>query len=189
MNYTKTWSEDYSKSSPAGFMLREAYPERWLRIHSLQNSKRYPDNKTDEEELLFRHIKSAKHVLDGDLVLFVSVYDDNPDAPLNGPEWIKDFDFEVVESKNIAEGGDDDDDPYYLNTFGAKFNWDEGLFREIILDVAKENVGPVVFLSRTSKGVFAPYDGGADLFYINEVKKLQAQVELKDWTSSREDGL
>lgn len=182
------WSEDYSKSPPVGFMLREAYPDRWLRVHSLKKSKRYPDNKSEEEELLFRHSKSAKHVLGtSDLRIFVSIYNNVPDAPLNGPDWIGDLKFQIVESKNIAE--DDEDNPYYLVTYGTEFKWEESLFKMIILDVAKENVGPVVLLSKGSKGIFAPYDGGADLFYMSEDKKLEAKTTFKDWISTREDGL
>lgn len=188
MEKKQTWSDEYSKSSPVGFMLRETYPNRWLRIHSLEKSKRYADSRTEEKELLFRHSESAKHVLDtNNLMLFISIYDDTPEAPLNGPNWLEHFNFRAFESINIAE--DDEDDPYYLVTYGAEFNWDEPLFQKIILDVAKENVGPVAFLSKDSKGVFAPYDGGADLFYINEDKKLEAKTSFKTWISAREDGL
>jgi len=49
------WNEQFPDSPPVGFMLRQAYPQRWLRIHSLPESKRFAETKEEYTELLLRH--------------------------------------------------------------------------------------------------------------------------------------
>ncbi|MDB4915783.1 MAG: hypothetical protein JWM95_3427, partial [Gemmatimonadetes bacterium] len=57
------WPEWYPDAPPVGFLLREAYPDRWLRIHSLPEAKRYPTSGFDYAELLRRHNSVAADVL------------------------------------------------------------------------------------------------------------------------------
>ncbi|MCB9229216.1 MAG: hypothetical protein H6618_06355 [Deltaproteobacteria bacterium] len=181
------WSTYYQNTLPVGFMLREEYGARWLRVHSLPNSKRYPEGKEDEIEVCKRSLESAKDVLGAsNITVYFSIYDESKDAAISGSEWLKSLDFKSIEYKDVSE---DDEDPYYLITFGAKFDWDEELFQQIILDVAKENISYISFYSKETKGVFSPYDGGADLFYLEPSKREQAQVKFKKWISPREDGL
>src|SRR5215211_5157115 len=57
------WPDWYPDAPPDGFLLREAYPERWLRIHSLPQAKRYPTSGFDYAELLRRHNAVADDVV------------------------------------------------------------------------------------------------------------------------------
>ncbi len=188
MNRKYEWSEDYSKAFPVGFMLREAYKERWLRIHNLPHSKRYPEGKNDESELVKRNLESAKHILGTkNITLFVSFYSEAPNAKLSGPEWIKSFNFNWIACKDISD--EDGEDPYYLITYGVNFDWNKELFKKIILDVVNENISNIAFFSGETKGIFSPYDGGADLFYLDKSQKIIAEKIFKNWLSIREDGL
>ena len=40
---------------PVSFLMREAHPECWFRIHSLPEGKRYPESDAEWETLLARH--------------------------------------------------------------------------------------------------------------------------------------
>lgn len=53
------WTTHFGLTPPLGFRLRAAYPERWLRIHSLPESKRYPNTSAELELLLDRHAAVA----------------------------------------------------------------------------------------------------------------------------------
>src|SRR5215208_4167866 len=57
------WGEHFPGSAPVGFMLRQIYDERWLRIHSLPESKRYADTVGEYAELLRRHNQVATDAL------------------------------------------------------------------------------------------------------------------------------
>lgn len=185
------YGNHYRNSTPVGYMLREKHVDRWLRIHSLEGGKRYADNDVEKKELLYRHLKTAQHVLGSDsLTLFVSCYSeksDKLDVLYDNPYWIKNFDFSLFQTIDISE---DDEDPYYMFSFVAEFSWDCGIFEEIVSDVADENVSSrVAFFSEKTKGIYAPYDGGADLFFIDKSKKKEAKSLLSNWLSEHESGL
>jgi hypothetical protein len=40
------WNNHYPEAPPVGFLLRQVYSDRWLRIHSLPGSKRYASRGT-----------------------------------------------------------------------------------------------------------------------------------------------
>ncbi len=56
------WDRCFPGVPPIGHDLREGFPERWARFHSLPGSRRYPADQADHDELLMRH-----HVILGEL--------------------------------------------------------------------------------------------------------------------------
>lgn len=56
---SKAWRARFGEVLPAGFLCREALSDRWLRIHSLPESKRYPADPSEMAELLSRHNRVA----------------------------------------------------------------------------------------------------------------------------------
>jgi hypothetical protein len=87
---------------------------------------------------------------------------------------------------NIAESGED---PYFLNIRQTDFLDSESLFNSIVMDVANENVSEIVFFSKKSGSVYAPYDGGADIFILNDKKRSEVKQIFSSWISERSDGL
>lgn len=67
------WKRTFGKFAPLGYVCREKLPSRWLRIHSLPKSKRYPQTEAEYRELLRRHNEVATDLLgEGDeCALFV----------------------------------------------------------------------------------------------------------------------
>ena len=49
------WSANWPHCRPVGHELRGCAPNRWVRFHSLEGSKRYPSDADDMAELLHRH--------------------------------------------------------------------------------------------------------------------------------------
>ena len=49
-DFLETWAEWFPDAPPVGFLLREAVPDRWLRIHSLTGSRRYPASAWDHAD-------------------------------------------------------------------------------------------------------------------------------------------
>ena len=59
----KSWKCTFDGALPAGFLLRQHFPDRWLRVHSLPEAKRYPSCAAEYEEILNRHNTVAAYVL------------------------------------------------------------------------------------------------------------------------------
>jgi hypothetical protein len=49
------WDDGWSETPPLAFLLRSAYPDRWVRFHSLPASKRYAETEAERAEILSRH--------------------------------------------------------------------------------------------------------------------------------------
>lgn len=78
------WSTAYPKSLPVSYLIRQHYAERWFRIHSLPESKRYAETDADWQILLHRHRTIlADLVSDSTDLLLLSryCYYDNSDDP------------------------------------------------------------------------------------------------------------
>lgn len=53
--FYKLWRNAFGETAPIGYQLKDIFPERWLRVHSLPESKRYADSKEE-----YAIIKSPK---------------------------------------------------------------------------------------------------------------------------------
>lgn len=62
-DFMARWERWYPHAPPVGFLLRESYGDRWLRIHTMQESKRTPSSGWDYAELVRRYNTVAEHVL------------------------------------------------------------------------------------------------------------------------------
>ena len=52
--FEKFWNNYFNQTIPLNYLFKEVYRERWLRIHSLPQSKRYPDNDLEMNIILQR---------------------------------------------------------------------------------------------------------------------------------------
>ena len=67
--------------------------------------------------------------------------------------------------------------------------WCYGNYDEVILAVAKDDIPQVVFMNPENGNVYAPYDGGADIFLIDQKTKNNLKNQFSKWASAREDGM
>lgn len=52
---TDLWERLWPGAEPLGHVLRVEYADRWVRVHSLPESKRYADSAAEYDEILRRH--------------------------------------------------------------------------------------------------------------------------------------
>lgn len=51
----KFWTDEFGDNLPVASELKWKFEQRWFRIHTLPDSKRYPDNESEYDEILRRH--------------------------------------------------------------------------------------------------------------------------------------
>ncbi len=91
-NIKSWWRSFYGAAMPISHILREEIPDRWMRIHSLPESKRYADTSGEYSLLLSRHNEVATEVLgsQSQCVLFAGQYVEHPETKnylLDHPEF------------------------------------------------------------------------------------------------------
>ena len=191
-DFLARWAVWYPDAPPVGFLLRETYGDRWLRIHSLPESKRYAASGWEYAELLRRHNAVAGDLLGDGTACAVLVFG-ACDA-----QWIH----ELGARAGLTDGAlprvtqlpaalwDDTEGVFAgpVRLFGGAVAWRRGVFDGFICAVADDRVaGLLVELDRGQ--VYAPYDGGADLFFATEAERDAARGRYRAWLSSHPGGL
>ena len=169
---------------PLGHILRVEYPERWLRIHSLPDSKRYADTPIEYSTLLTRHNAAASAVLGigGKCLLFVG-------RPEGDSQWqserqtlpgTKETTFTLFQSVSDA----DEPAQTAMNFWCAPVRWHPERFDELLRAVADDEEEFIVFASLQSGEIYAPYDGGADLILSSSLRCDELKQKFEAWLSS-----
>jgi hypothetical protein len=186
------WPLWYPDTPPIGFLLREAYPDRWLRIHSLPEAKRYPTSGFEYAELLRRHNVVADDVIGVGqpcAIFLVHTCEGRGAHAVGRAAGLTELGLPRLAPLPLELSDEENgifDAPMCI--FGLETAWARGGFDRFMTEVAQRRSRGLV-VSKASGQVYAPYDGGADLFYLTEDSRDRARDRFRDWTSSREDGL
>lgn len=165
----------YDFSTLPGYLLRTRYEQQWIRIHSLPDSKRYPD--TDEERtiLLNRHREVSSDVIGGPCKIIASWFWDHTAGPLT--------------AKISVEYSDDYYESTKRNSCGSE--WPLLGFDDLILKIANDEIRSFSIYACNTGNIYAPYDGGADLIIPDETlyAKLKDKYYKLGYLSHHPDGL
>lgn len=183
-----SWTKAFGANLPVGYLLRESLPDRWLRIHSLPQSKRYAETTEEYAVLLARQNEVATTLLGvGSVCTWVVA---RYIAKKEEVDWSAESAELGLKVKGCESWGRPhyDEDVYYA--FGsAECEWRPGAFDDLIRLVADDAAGQVLCFSHTTSQVYSPYDGGADLFFERKEMIAKFRERWSRWLSYREDGL
>jgi hypothetical protein len=184
-----TWRLHFGDLPAVAHLMRRHLQGRWLRIHSLPDSKRYAEDESEFAELARRHNLVATEILGSSDVLLV--------AHARGD--IDDFrsayaTFDWAQRSGLANAEptmvQNVDDPAERLVLGySRIPWTPGSWDDLLRDVANYVVPSVVIYNSLSGEVYAPYDGGADVFVRNADRVTELRTRWQDWMSTRPDGL
>jgi hypothetical protein len=154
----------FPDAPPLGYELRERYPERWFRIHSLPLSKRLPESALDRTTLYNRQQAVASHLFGMGTPVIVLIYDWSRRSTIPRNHPLADMVPEDLEPVIILPPVDDDPDLPPTSIYALEFAWDPSVLYSAIQAVAEDRASFAV-LEPVGGAFFAPYDGGADVFY------------------------
>ena len=190
-SFRDTWRQHYGDCPPVGFLLRESYPDRWFRVHSLPASKRYPDSASELSILLARHNTLATDILgDGSPCILITnpTYDPRLAARARGQRQLAALGLQplmTIAADKPIEGGK----PWSIPLSAARVTWRARGLDDVLTDVANHLLGPMVIVAEASGRVYAPYDGGADLFVESSQERDELRTKYASWLPSDPSGL
>lgn len=185
------WRSHFDDCPPAGFLLHETFPERWFRIHSLPESKRYAETAREMTALLARHNTVASDVLgEGSPCVLVTKAEYNPRVgrPARGHVQFARLQLQplvVVTANNPNDTGAGWSIPLSF----ARMQWQRGALDDVLIDVANALLGPLLIVSEATARVYAPYDGGADLILTTPAERDVFRNRYQAWLSAHPSGL
>lgn len=175
MNNLSLWRSFYGERDPIAYLLRQNDTDFWLRVHSLPESKRYAQNEAETREILRRHHLLASEVLADDAcILFFPSYASKKFSAL-----FRGFNSEIFASYIEPE----------ITLCAALTQWKTGAFDEILRCAANDEFRYISFLNTRSGEIFAPYDGGADLFLMSATRRDTLRARFHNWLSSHPQGV
>ena len=178
------WQSHYGSATPVSYILRNQIPDRWFRIHSLPESKRYPETPDEYSILLARHNTVATEIFGSQTrcLLLVGRYTQQPEVDIHSQ------DLPQVEGVTFAVF-DAVKEPDSMGIWYAPIIWSAGQFDGMIKTVADAQDAHIMFASWASGEAYAPYDGGADLFLSSTKRRDEFKQRYSHWLSKHPQGL
>lgn len=185
----KFWSSEFDNFAPEAHNLKHECKSRWVRFHSLPESKRYPENEDEYLEVLRRHNLVLQELCgNGSRVLVVLPEYSEERAPSQPePALVKIFSTsEPWCTLEQHEDGDDYESYWHLHVVEVEFTGSElnSLFRM----VANDEVGNIMIICPRKGIVFHPYDGGADVILASTEERDRLKEQHCEWLSSHPEG-
>jgi hypothetical protein len=178
------WMSEFNSIAPVGHQLRERLHERWTRFHSLPESKRFAENEAEYGELLRRHVSVASELFEAGETIYVY-------RSHFGERRLKGRRRHQIAGRHLREtmaklptGLDEEGDHYYVRALAT--TWIPDFFGVLTRQVADWKEAGITFVSPCTKNVYAPYDGGMDIFAFSLSPRM-LEEKFRSWMSSRED--
>lgn len=191
--FADLWRAFHPNAEPISWLMRAADVRHWTRFHSLPHSKRYAETKEEYSTLLGRQNALASAVLGNGRACWMA------QACWITPEGVveladkgemfretRELGLKYAFSFGVDEG---DDALATWDVMAAPVRWTQGDFDDALLRIADERAAPTLWISAESGAVFAPYDGGVDMFLPSEAEAKELRSKHADWLSSHPDGL
>ncbi|RYG67074.1 hypothetical protein EON80_14280 [bacterium] len=177
IEFENLWRQRYGSCAPVGYMLRAFAPQRWVRIHTLPGSKRYPDTPDEMEVILGRHnsILQREIGVNEACYLLVAGYEQIDVTALPALE-----DVAGAEWQTVHFFVDEEADPTDWFFFVTKLHFEVDALNQLLKKVIDASVGNVMVVSFERDFAYHPYDGGADIF-VDESQVEPVRQRYKEW--------
>ena len=187
------WDLWYPNCDPIGYLLREAFPDRWVRFHSLHESKRYPEGEAEYAEVLARHNAILGELArPGERVVLLTTEgsDESESGRLYDPA-VRVLGPGAVEWRTIAmhDANDASSHPNYWHVFANEWVWHPRTFDPIVRLVADAVVVNVLMVAHDCRWVLHPYDGGMDVIAEGVAERDRLASRYAGWLSEHASGL
>lgn len=189
--FKSLWHERFPGTPPIGYRLRGQVPTRWIRLHSLPRSKRYPGTPEEYGTVLDRANQLAEELFkEGDLFwLVASRPNGNPNEVTVDPEFCVQTNFDLPKVFSWEDAQEKVEDRVRWSTHAKLLTWHSKLYNEIFQKIADDEEYGILFTTANLSSILAPYDGGFDLILANAGAVLEVKSKFRSWLSDRENFL
>tara|TARA_B110000503_G_C6977965_1_gene342004 strand:+ start:67 stop:660 length:594 start_codon:yes stop_codon:yes gene_type:complete len=193
-DFHKHWNLTYPETVPISHLFKQDYSDRWFRVHSLPESKRYAENDEEWRTLLNRQNQLITDLfgLDTPIFLVTGEYnwgDQRAIHTTDEEEVFKTYSFTRLDNIELfkLDSEEYDEIDIYRPAF-AETEWKPNKHDKLLKEIANDNTR-AFFVSFDKNIIVAPYDGGVDFVLKDRLIRDFYKEKYKEWLSEREDGL
>jgi hypothetical protein len=170
------WNRNWARCDPTAYMLKQAYRERWVRFHSLPESKRYAETEAEYAIVLERYNTVLDELFAGEDVYVITA------------QW-RDDPLPQTDYWTTICTDPDPDDPSYCHLYAKRIPWTTGAIDPLLRDVADDVEANVMITDVGMTRVHHPYDGGADVLLRTSEERDVMRARHAEWLSRHPQGL
>ena len=180
------WAKSWPGTRPIAYELRSTR-DRWVRLHTLTGSKRYPENEREYEQALGR----ANAVLDELMqpaasLLVVTVAWSDTSTPTARDHTLN---HAVPEADLWTSLRPDDEDQSWWHLYVSEFKWSVGVLDPLLRLVAEAQTAGVIVTDQNMTWIAHPYAGGIDLLASSIDERNRLALRHAAWLSEHASGL
>jgi hypothetical protein len=180
------WQERFPDCDPVAHWMRKAFRNRWVRFHSLPESKRYPEDESEYETVLQRHNCILGELVGTELsvVLLTTGYSESA-QPVRTYTELDALDPNAQSWRSVPYSSE----PTWWHIFASTWEWQPNLFDPLIRLVADDRIANVMIVHPNCRWLLHPYDGGMDVIAESSAVRGRLRASHRGWLSARADGL
>ncbi|WP_030258010.1 MULTISPECIES: DUF3885 domain-containing protein [Streptomyces] len=174
---TALWERRWPGSAPVGHEIDARGGDRWVRFHSLPESKRYPDDEHEYAIVLERYNTVLDELFAGREVYVITPrWTDRASAPRmrrdakHWRSWLEEDDPEVGFRS-------------YCHVFVERRQWRPGCLDRLLRRIADDAECGVIITDTGMRRLHHPYDGGADVCLTTTEERDRLKERHADWLS------
>jgi hypothetical protein len=188
-DFQSIWETNFPNCPPINHLFKHRLADRWLRIHSLPEAKRYADTPKEWAELLHRqHVVLEDFFAQNEPVFIYAItgFYSNEEQDLETQlqdqnDALKTFDFNPLEPIDLyIHSSDWYDEGVIFTPYYAKEKFKSNKFDAILRAIADDEIR-VFFMDTNAQFIFAPYDGGVDLIYKDVETRNFYEKKYQEW--------
>lgn len=182
---TENWNNNFPDFSPLAHELKHRFNDRWFRIHTLPESKRYPENENEISEILRRHNLIITDIFGENHEYFLLTAGYGLKPKRNKKVKILNLQKTFWQSVNFSESNEE---PLFWHIYFDETIWTKDSVNDLFRLVINDEIRNVILFSADKKIVYHPYDGGADIIFENSNLRDFYKEKYKDWLSIHPSG-
>lgn len=186
---SELWQVEWPERRPISYELRGH--DRWVRFHSLPESKRYADNESEYLELLRRHravlTDLATSTLTSDVLVVTASWSGGPTPMPRSAPLAAVFPDAVWWESHCTD--DDPDFPIWAHLWLDQCTLDDPRLETLLRIVADDQTRDVLLIDPDLRWLYHPYDGGGDVHATTREQRDELKARYASWLPTNEAGL
>ncbi|WP_433368975.1 DUF3885 domain-containing protein [Actinoplanes sp. CA-142083] len=186
---SRLWDERWPGSSKLPYELRNVR-DRWVRFHTLPESRRYPGSPAEYDTILARNNAILAELVTAPEILVITAgYSDTPEPrePCRSPETVA-----VHPGATYWTSVPMEDAPgaeSWMHLYASRTPWSVGCVDSLLRQVADDVIANVVVADAGLRWLCHPYDGGIDVILPSEGERDALRRRHLEWLSAHPGGL